>query len=63
MIEAFHAHDLPLHGLPLGGVVELVLGVDLDGDLQLGLLVLCELHVRVSTRTQVTHYDVVLELA
>ena len=41
VIEALHAHDLPLHCLPLGGIVELILGVDLDSHLLLGLLVLC----------------------
>ena len=63
MIESLHAHDLPLHGLPLGRIVELILRVDLNGHLQLALLVLCQLHVRVGARPQVPHYDVVLQLA
>ena len=56
-LQLLHACDLSLNGLPLCGIVELILRVDLNGNFLLGLFVLGELHIRVGTRPQMSNYD------
>lgn len=47
VFELLHACDLSLHGLALGGIIQLILWVYLYRYFRLGLLMLCKLNIRV----------------
>lgn len=61
-LQALHACDLSLNGLPLGGIIQFVLGIDLDGHFLLGLLVLGQLHIGIGPGTEVSDYEEIVEL-
>ena len=60
--QALHAGDLSLHGLPLGGIVQFVLGVDFNGHFLLRLLVLGQLHVGIGPGAEVPDDEEIIQL-
>jgi len=60
-LQALHAGDLSLHGLPLGGVIQFVLGIDFDGHFLLRLLVLGQLHIGIGPGTEVSDDEEIVQ--
>jgi hypothetical protein len=60
--QALHAGDLSLHGLPLGRVIQLVLGIDFDGHFLLSFLVLGQLNIGVGPGAEVPDDEEIIQL-
>ena len=55
-LQALHACDLSLNSLPLGSIIQLVLGINFDCHFLLRLLVLGQLNVGIGPRTEMSNY-------
>lgn len=61
-LQALHACDFSLNGLPLCCIIQFVLRIDFDGHFLLRLLVLGQLHVGIGPGTEVSDYEEIIQL-